>query len=173
MLISFWLVCIKLAENVVISSMCEISFQVATQRCLRSLEILREKSRKLFITSSLVFTAPVTYLYCAQSCQTKQKKMKISVLGIGPSVSSHTSRWGDAIAWFRIRWASICLKSIYSHSCINVYIHRYTNWKLSKATLICWILMLITPALLMLRNWSLIYVFVMFIMYEVTFDSSC
>lgn len=151
MLISFWLVCIKLTENVVISSVCEIS-DICAATWNKKYGISQRKKQETFYYPFLCTT--VTYLYCTQNCQTKQKKAKISVLGIGPSVSSHASRWGDAIGWLRIRWASVHLKSIYIHSCINIYIHHYTDGKLSKATLICWILMLIitTTALLMCKK---------------------
>ena len=71
MLISFCLVCLKSAENMAISSVCEISDILVQQLGMRSLEFPREESRELFITPSLVITAPVMYLYCAQSCQRK------------------------------------------------------------------------------------------------------
>lgn len=89
MLISFWLVCIKLTENVVISSVCEIS-DICAATWNKKYGISQRKKQETFYYPFLCTT--VTYLYCTQNCQTKQKKAKISVLGIGPSVSSHASR---------------------------------------------------------------------------------
>lgn len=91
----------------------------------------------------------------------KAKENEDFCLGNWASSVFYASRWGDAITWFRIRWASVHLESIYSHSCINVCIHHYINWKLSKATLICWILMLIitTPALLMCKETEVLYLY--------------
>lgn len=75
MLISFWLVCIKLTENVVISSVCEISF--VQQLGIRSTEFLREKSRKLFITPSFVLLLHI-FIAHRTARQSKRKQRFLS-----------------------------------------------------------------------------------------------